>query len=1193
MFTASHAVRLKAKKAMIMTHLLVFLSEIAMAFVFASVACAQGGWFREAENFDRWDEGGIFAPRIGYRDTASNGRFAVVRSSATGYPTWVEYDFEVNGGIYELWLRCGGNNMRQAVKVSIDGGKPVTVIDQPVLPPHVKPPRSWHERSRMLENTFREVRVGFVKLSRGRHRIRLTHAELEGASNSFGVDWLKLVVTKKLGEPVIPVGNEPKPQRRIKVRLGERMLDLLVETPQRYYGPDERAFVAVMLRNNADRPLKGLSLEVCILRNGRAVNRIHHERLPALKPHLWLLRCIPLKVRELEVGVYELRATVLGAPLNESITATCELIRSELSVPAWAKRACITWHRYQIGDALDAQLQTIDRKVESGATVVVNANCALFMAEEGWSYPFRGDRDNLVALAQRCHERDACLLMYHSAITVSEHFYYYHKPYWNGRPPFYHCAWLSIYPDSPHWHVHQARDFEDLLSRYPLDGIFLDNACASGCPNIRTEKGERGLLEHFQSLRAAIKGANPIGVLYPNYNTLTTLGLRICSAGWDAHMLEGPHAAFSRERSGRAFPVAEFCRTWARIKRISGKPFWSLMYAPARYRQLSIAACVTARCNPTGSLDAQYCNFMQRIREYVYAENVFDAPADVVTYHPDDADIAVMPYVRIYERGVCDWIFHIVNGFQENAKPKPRTVHLRFNVPLENLRGSIFTLHPEGEVQQRKVASELDVTVKQWCVLIITEVLQPQVKFEPTALMPTIGEPYTFTVMLTNPNVMPIEGVIEADAPDGWHIAPARFRIAGGATERVKLTLKWDWDAVERAVSPLHKSVQAHNFELRFRIRYGERFVEIPKVVHPRHPIEVDVYPDHFGIPFAKRETQVRLTNHTNREIACTVEIASPDGWDVRPKKAHVRIAPRRCHVVKLTLSLPSVRLRHLYDMRDYSMNIAVRFDDKVLKRLVRLRLHMPHVWTIYCPLGAHPNDVVKTGATPHGGFLSQVVMTVRGRRANYDSAHEALTTAIERQRLGEQRVVVWFRTGEGKCDQLADAQVQQLMREFISIGGAILFQENVFRNSEANRALLRTDLCPIGEPCEPLSDSGGDWRVTMPEHPAVAGFAKYVCADGRKFAIPKYAQPKRVHFRVKPWAQVIAVNERDEPVVVVSSDPRRPVAYIAGSLEGEYINRRHGVNKYPHQMAHLLVFYADLLRWLATSSPTTPAGRR
>lgn len=457
------------------------------------------------------------------------------------------------------------------------------------------------------------------------------------------------------------------------------------------------------------------------------------------------------------------------------------------------------------------------------------------------------------------------------------------------------------------------------------------------------------------------------------------------------------------------------------------------------------------------------------------------------------------------------------------------------------------------------------------------------------ALMPTIGEPYTFTVALTNPNMRPLEGTIEADVPDGWHIAPVRFRVAGGATERVKLTLTSDWDVVERAVSPTHESVQVHNFELRSRIRYGERFVEIPKVVRPRHPIEVDVYPDHFGIPFAKPQTELRLTNHTNREIACTVEIAPPDGWDVRPKKTHVRIAPNERRIVKLALSFPNVKLRNLYDMRDYPMTVTVRFDGKVFRRTVRMRLHMPHVWTVYCTLGAHPKDIVRTGATPQGGFLSQIVMTVRGRKANYDSAREALMAAIERQRIGEQRVVVWFRTGEGKCDQLADAEVQRLMREFISIGGAILFQGNVFRSSEANRALLRTDLCPIGEPYELLGDSGGDWLVAMPKHPAVEGFARLVYADGRAFAIPKYAQPKRVRFRVKSWAQVIAVNERGEPVVIVSADPKRPVAYIAGSLEGGYINRRHGIGKYPNQMAHLLVFYADLIRWLATFEGAHP----
>ena len=51
---------------------------------------------------------------------------------------------------------------------------------------------------------------------------------------------------------------------------------------------------------------------------------------------------------------------------------------------------------------------------------------------------------------------------------------------------------------------------------------------------------------------------------------------------------------------------------------------------------------------------------------------------------------------------------------------------------------------------------------------------------------------------------------------------------------------------------------------------------------------------------------------------------------------------------------------------------------------------------------------------------------------------------------------------------------------------------------------------------------------------------------------------------------------------MVVSRDPRRPVAYLAGSLEGTYPDNRYGTADYPEQMADVLCFYAELARWLS-----------
>jgi len=312
--------------------------------------------------------------------------------------------------------------------------------------------------------------------------------------------------------------------------------------------------------------------------------------------------------------------------------------------------------------------------------------------------------------------------------------------------------------------------------------------------------------------------------------------------------------------------------------------------------------------------------------------------------------------------------------------------------------------------------------------------------------------------------------------------------------------------------------------------------------------------------------------------------ITAPGGWTVALQRGDFSLGPGGGAAIPCELRWPEFHPQGLYDLIDADLRVRIETDGLGAgSETVPVRLHMPATWVVYCPLGTRPLDAVKTGATPGGGLLSEIVMTVRGHPTHTDDAQRAIREAIDRQKAGEQRVVLWFRTSQEGSDQLGDPVVASGLAELMRLGGGVILQESVFRASEANRALLDSEVCPIGGPYEATDEIGGDWIASAPEHEALRSFCTNVLEGRKAWGIPVQSQPSRVRFTVKPWARVVATNEAGDPAMVVSTDSERPVAYLAASLEGTYIDNRHGVREYPDQMAHLLYFYAELARWLST----------
>lgn len=1117
----------------------------------------------EAERYDRCGPA-LMPPYIGRRETASGGLLVAVCAAETGRPGWLEVDLTVPAGLYELTLRVGGNDSRQAGLVSIDGGPPVTVLDEPSdpLPLDGPAPADRAERSRRLEDTFREHRVGQVRLSAGRHRIRVAHAGLDGRSNSFGVDRLVLTAVEASDAPVLVAGTRPEPEEGTRNEQPQPV-ELQLLTAYRFWGPHEIACAAVVVRNRERSEPVGGPLAIDLVAADGARSNVAELTVPPLAAGEVWTRRLDLDLRDRPRGSYQLVARLPAAGLEDR--AECEL--AELDTPAWVKRARVLWVGFSLASNPDRAADRVREVAASGINVMVNANVGDWLGEEAISYPFRGDDAGFRRFLAAIHEVGGYHLMYHTMVTVSEHFYYEHQAFWGGRKPYYHCSWLSIYPDSPEWNAWQARDFESAIRRFPLDGIFLDNACASGAPGARSPAGEAAIARHQSGLRAAIKRANPIGILYPNYNTLTPSGLRTVAAAWDAHMLEGAHPVPSQHRQGQGWSVEDFVTIAQRVRQLTGKPFWPLMYAPNRYHGLCVAACGAAGANPVGVVEPSYLRFSADLQEYLYGDDVFLLPAGAVRLAEADPDLAVTTSLRrppaADEPGAPEWVIQVVNGTENEGALADRDVELRLDLPAAELARPAWLLRPEApEPEPLRLGPILRLRAGVWTVIVIGD-LPPRVSVEPPGIAPVPGERQLLRVAVSGPPAATL-GPIEVVEPKSWSTGPAPVR-----------------DGVAQLVLAPPADTPPVNHELLLRCRYGQRSVTWPFAARVQPRVDAALRPDHFPvIRETAGTTTLVVTNNTSQTVDGKLRFAAPERWTVAADREELTLAPGASAEVALRLTWPEFRPRSLYDLCDADLGVELTADEPQRWSLP-IRLHMPATWVIYCPLGTRPRDVVRTGATPGGGLLSQIVMTVRGHPEVVDDARHAVSLAIERQQAGQQRVVLWFRTGGGGSDQLAAPELATDLAHLLALGGGVIFQENLFRDSPANRSLLASDICPIGEPYEAREEPGGDWTMTAPDHPAVVSFARYALRDAQ-WGIPDAAQPPDVTCTVKPWARVVAVNRLGHPALVVSADPQRPVAYLAGSLEGTYMNDRQGVGDYPEQMAHLLYFYAELARWLS-----------
>jgi hypothetical protein len=853
----------------------------------------------------------------------------------------------------------------------------------------------------------------------------------------------------------------------------------------------------------------------------------------------------------------------------------------------------VLWHHSHTAQppfarSVSALVQDLDARAQAHANVVILSDCGDLYLGGTPSYPLARD---LRPLVTRAHELGLHYLWYQTAVTAGEYFYYYH-PDWSTDPPYYHCGWLSMSPASRPWSQHLATDLNALVGRLGLDGVFLDNASATEWADAYTPAMDQAVGEHLRNAREGVKRADETAALVPNYDRAAPRTLHGVAGGWDANLTEGPHPCSIADRESGQMPLgrslAEFGSWLQRMRRVAGRPIWPLMYAPDHYQPLSTAATAAVGCCPVfggpSEATSQYYGFLERVEPYLYAPDVFPGAEGQVSYQPDDGDIAVVLRQKVYPSGQRDWIVHLLNARLDGTKPERREVNLALDLP--GVSSGAFLLTPDlAEAQPVEVPAErplrLAVDTGVWTMLVFSDVLAPSLSCDPPLPELTVGDQTAVQLQLRNPGLQPLKARIVPALPAGWACRPpeSQVEVPAGATTRCAFT-------VEPGVVPEGES------EMTAAVSVGERVFNLPFTLRARPGLELDLAPDHWALPSAQPlRPEIRVHNRLSLPVGGTVWLELPKGWPAARNRQSFQLAPGASGAFVVPLQPPKVDFAGYPDVRDYAFRIrantnagrgaAVRGE---FSREVTFRLHQPFVHAIYCTLSTQLRDTI---AAP-GPSSTLITMVSAVQPEQYDKLDEALAAGFRHLDAGEP-VVIWLRC-RGETKVLDEERLARELGRFVDSGGGLLLQEDLFRSSQANRRLFKYDFCPIEEPFA-ASDRPTDWTIVDADDPALGSFVRLVLRGDRKLPV----QQPAIVATVKPWASAVARNSAEGPAIVVSHDPKRAVAYIAGSLEGEYFDVAKRVGKRPTRQdwRYLCSLYADTLRWLALQRLSlSPSGK-
>lgn len=935
-------------------------------------------------------------------------------------------------------------------------------------------------------------------------------------------------------------------------------------TQLRYYGQEDRIFLVVTVENQTGANLNAVEIKTAILNpSGTIVRQL--PKLSADKLDSGFERSFVLLVDTtgLTPGIYMFRSLVLNKEGKELVCREKEVIIQKYKVPEWVKRARLFWQyswssNYPYWVSVPVMEKQLNVFADSGATVVDNQCCQDYFNATSPSYPLVRDFSPLV---DSCHELGMKYIWYQSSCTASEYFIHQHRD-WLTTPAFYTCGWLSFPPGCPKWSECLAGDLGDLIARAGIDGIMLDNADAFPPGSGKEYYTRQAVLtsEHFATLWEGIKKQKPLGALIPNYGTFQVAGLKLCSAGWDAHIKEGAYACAFKNVASQGYSIKDFVHRFSRVREISGKPVLPLSYAPDRKTgNLSIGATIAAGCTPGNNCaEKSYYQFIDNYQEYFYAPGLVPVAGKKVVVNPDDDDIALASYRKIYPSGMRDYVIHLLN-----AQSGEREVTVNFPYPLDK----VCLISPERPLpvpiavtKEEGGRSSFSVKIETWAVILGTDEILPMTKLNPKVIRVTKGEDVSFQVELTNFNLTSQKVTVSFRLPKGFSVHPAVDECLLSPMEKKRIIFMLSADKKKE------KGIE----EVYLQARSGERAMEIPCEVEVKDPIEILAKPDCFPANVRRPNITFILTNNSKEKKTGLFSVDVPKGWLVVPSNFEYDLSVGEKKTVSSVVTMPRIDLNGFFDIRDYPFRLRLAGTGEIMLKEIPVRRHSPIVWLVTCNLHSPPKDIINSGAGV--APISQFLFPVRGYECN--SLEDALKKVNKYLDDGEN-VTLWLRVHDKSTD-LSDIDNQKALEKFVVRGGGLLLQENLFRNSPENLGFLDSIVSPIGKPYEVTSKKEG-WVISNSSHPAISFFATDTLEGKKDIKVKQEV----VNFQVKDWAEVVARTESGTPAIVLSKVPERKVGYIGGVLEGKYLYGRQGYRAPEDQITHIICLYIDLIRWL------------
>ncbi len=522
-----------------------------------------------------------------------------------------------------------------------------------------------------------------------------------------------------------------------------------------------------------------------------------------------------------------------------------------------------------------------------------------------------------------------------------------------------------------------------------------------------------------------------------------------------------------------------------------------------------------------------------------------------------------LPKVRMYvnERnlpdGTKDLVIHL---FSIDDGAIVTDIPLEVDTEKVNLggRSSVTILSPglpAHTVQAAVAGGKLSFRVpslKMWNLVVVGAPVGPTVKLDTPYKEVHAGERFEVTAEVENVGAGPVSGSVALRAPEDWEIGGAQeFRLEQG--QKTKMIYQ-----VTAGSRPRHEFYAIYP-EIAAN---GVTCVSWPVKVQLRPADEVRLWITPQWTHGRTEREQFVLHGKSTRDkpVSLTVKAQFPDGWKPAAANFTLTLEPHKEAVSEtVTVAIP-VQDQSLWDRKDVKVKLTGGIEGAERSwesevRVFRYRTYIAN-WMLGCFADGAGPPLIRLGGWPNF-YLDYAT--------SFSSMAKAAGQKID---SGDYAVAFWASTASAR-DKVSkyEAELQKLLDK----GVGLVFQESIFTPQiefkgefADNSDFSASKLCPV----EFLGKSSASTITFLPNHVITRDL------PFKSFTASKEMEVAKV--KAKDWAKVIATWEDGTPAVVVSTDPKRRVAYIGCQF------RREGCTfsiDAPEKWA-LIPFYARMSEW-------------